>query len=468
MRRWRTFASAATASPRPESRTRLASALSEWRARNRGSVRERLAINVLGGFGSQFVLLASGVLAARLLGVEDRGHLALLWIVALVLAQGGGLGLPLATTYWLALGRHSGRDLLGAIVPVALIQMAVLVGAHLAVILLVFGDEGPSLSVAALATAGAVPAMLGQQYALAIFQGLQSFSWFNVFRLAPPALYSSAMVALFAAGKSALPAVALAWVGAYLLAAAVAVALAIKMVRQHGRALSERPLRRAMLTFGLRGMLGSVTPLETFQLDQAVVGAFISPAALGVYVVGLAFTNLPRFVAQSIGFVAYPEVARRPNVRLARRTMWRMVLATAAISGAIAATLAVLAPWLVPLLFGPSFSGSAEITRILLVGAVLIGVRRVLSDGARGAGHPLAGTIAEISSWAVLAIALPILASLGTASAVAVAVDISAAAGLAVLLLVVALTAPPRRVIPAAAAHQGTNEDAHAPASTTS
>lgn len=421
---------------------------------------------MVGGFGSQFVLLASGVLAARLLGAEDRGHLAMLWIVALVLAQVGGMGLPLATTYWLALGGHSGRCLLRAVTPVALVQVAVLVGAHLVVILLVFGDERPGLRLAALVTVGAVPAMLGQQYALAIFQGLQSFSWFNVFRLAPPALYSSAMIALFTVGQSALPAVAMAWVGAYLLAAAVAVTLAVKMVSHHGRALSKRPSRRAMLGFGLRGMLGSITPLETFQLDQAVVGAFISPAALGVYVVAVAFTNLPRFVAQSIGFVAYPEVARKPTAQLARRTMWRMVLATAAISSVIAVGLGVLAPWLVPLLFGPSFSGSAEITRILLVGAVLIGVRRVLADGARGAGHALAGTIAEVSSWVVLGAALPILASRGTPSAIAIAVDVSAAAGLAVLLFCVFLTAPPSRFVSAATSQQGTNQDTHIPAST--
>lgn len=418
---------------------------------------------MVGGFGSQLVLLASGILAARLLGAEDRGHLALLWIIALVLAQVGSMGLPVATTYWLALRRHSGRDLVRTIIPAALIQGGVLVGAHVAVILLVFGDEKPGLRLAALATAGAIPGMLAQQYALAIFQGLQSFTWFNVFRLAPPALYSSAMIALFAAGQSALPEVTMAWVGTYLLAAAIALTVAIKMVGQHGRACTEHVSRRAMLSFGLRAFAGSVTPLETFQLDQAVVGAFISPAALGVYVVAVAFTNLPRFVAQNIGFVAYPEVARRPNAELARRTMWRMVIATVVISGAIAAGLGLLAPWLVPLLFGPSFSASAGVTRILLIAAVLIGVRRVLADGARGAGQPIVGTIAEVSSWIVLGAALPILASRGTASAVAIAVVLSAAAGLVVLLFCVFLMTPPDRFVPdATSSHPGT----HTPAST--
>ena len=57
------------------------------------------------GFGGQAVLIISGILAARILGVEGRGYLGLLIIFPIVLCQLGGLGLPQAVIlrsaiYW--------------------------------------------------------------------------------------------------------------------------------------------------------------------------------------------------------------------------------------------------------------------------------------------------------------------------------------------------------------------------------
>ena len=61
-------------------------------------LRSRSGQAILGSLCSavaiQGLVLVTGVLAARVLGPIDRGHLALIWTVALVLAQFGTLGLP--------------------------------------------------------------------------------------------------------------------------------------------------------------------------------------------------------------------------------------------------------------------------------------------------------------------------------------------------------------------------------------
>ena len=64
-----------------------------------------LAGSVLTGLVGQAFLIVSGVLAARILGVEDRGYLALLVLFPAVLAQIGSLGLPLAATFELSRDR---------------------------------------------------------------------------------------------------------------------------------------------------------------------------------------------------------------------------------------------------------------------------------------------------------------------------------------------------------------------------
>ncbi len=64
-----------------------------------------------------------------------------------------------------------------------------------------------------------------------------------------------------------------------------------------------------MVAFGAKGLLGANSPIEYYRVDQAVVGLFLTPVALGLYSVALAFTNLPRSIANSLGVVAYPHVA---------------------------------------------------------------------------------------------------------------------------------------------------------------
>ena len=57
-----------------------------------------------------------------------------------------------------------------------------------------------------------VPSLLVQRYSLAALQGQQRFTWFNILRVASPALYSAAIVAVILSGWRNLVAVTFALV----------------------------------------------------------------------------------------------------------------------------------------------------------------------------------------------------------------------------------------------------------------
>lgn len=396
-------------------------------------VRRDTAISVLGSFTAQGMVLVSGVLVARMLGVENRGYLALLWLVSLVLGQLGTMGLPLAATYWIAKDPPSAQAVVHRLLRPAAIQAPILIGLQVVALLILVRDKDNSVQLAAVLTLPLIPALLAHQYALAIFQGQQRFGAFNIFRSLPATLYAVAIAVLFVASIRSLPLVALTFTSVVVLAASLALCYALAGLPRSPPKRSV-PGRKEMVRFGLKGLFGSISPLDTFQLDQAVVGLFISPAALGLYVVGLAFTNLPRFVAQSVGFVAFPHVAKHSNFRAARRAMWKFGALTLVACGAIVGALEVTAGKLVPLFFGREFYRSSELARILLISALLVGVRRVLADGARGAGYPGLGTLAEIVAWATLFPAVAILAPAAGVQGVAIALAISAGAGIATLV----------------------------------
>jgi O-antigen/teichoic acid export membrane protein len=137
-------------------------------------------------------------------------------------------------------------------------------------------------------------------------------------------------------------------------------------------------------------------------------GLLLGPGALGVYVIALSFTNLPRLVGQSVGLVAFPRIARLDTAD-SRRSLLFFPAAVALITGLLAIALALTAGSLVPLLFGQEFVESVPVVRVLLLYSVLSSVRRVLTDSLRGMDAAGLGTTAEMLSWPVLAAGLFLL-----------------------------------------------------------
>lgn len=407
--------------------SRDAAGVSARSAALRRLVRDRrLTGSVATGFGSQAILVVSGVVIARALGPTNRGYYALLTLVPMILAELGNCGLPVATTYELARGvalASVARRLLRA----AAVQAVVLAAVSTGVLAFVMRHDPSPVRRGIFVMIAVVPATLCQRYGLSILQGQQRFREFNWLRIAPALGNSLVLVAYMIATPPGLLGVATIYVGTTSMAA-VATAAAVVYGRVPDRPDGMRPASlRHMLRFGLAGYLGSVSPLETFRLDQAAIGIFLPAKTLGIYVVAISFTNLPRFIAQSIGMVAYPDIAGLAPPRRSRAAL-RYVALAIAVSGATVAVLEVAVGRVLPVFFGASFAPAVEPSRILLVSALFLGVRRVLGDCARGAGRPGIGTLAEFTSWIVLVASLAVLARTHGIDGVAISVVFAAAA----------------------------------------
>jgi O-antigen/teichoic acid export membrane protein len=356
----------------------------------------------------QLALVLSGVLSARLLGVHDRGQLALLVAVPLALTVLTGLGLPFALTFFMARDKASSRHVLAQVRPLIALQLAATTALHVAVLAALIDLGSLKDWSAAGLTIPSSAALLAQQYGQGILQGQHAFRAFNISRLLPALLYALAVLATVAAGGDSLASFGLAWTGAVVVAAIVTGVWAMHaMPREHpGEHATSLIRAREMVRFGLRGLIGASLPVESFQIDQLTVGIALGPSALGIYVVAAAFTNLPRFVSQGIGMVAFPDIAYAANRGSARRLAASFVWLSLLVLVPLVIALELAAPTLVRLFFGAQFAGSIPIARILLLAATAVGIRRVLADVSRGAGHPGYGSVAEIASWLALGGAL--------------------------------------------------------------
>jgi O-antigen/teichoic acid export membrane protein/O-antigen ligase len=391
---------------------------------------------ITSGFAGQASLLVSGVVVARILGVEGRGQLALFALFPTLLVQLGGLGLPAAVTYFVAQEPARAGPIIQSLTPTALLQATGLTALNVGFLFLFLHSEGEFVLIAAAISSIVVAPILLQVYGLALLQGLGQFLSLHILRLVSPVVYALSVLALLVGGIGNLQTVAAIWATSNLLMAGL-IAIFVWHAIRNAPAPSLVPSRRAMISFGGKSLLASTSVVDTLRIDQAVAGLLLSPTALGLYVVGSAFSNLPRILSTSIGVVAYPTVAAHKSSAHAGRTMLRFFAVTMLLCGVIVLILELLVSHLVPLFFGQEFEGAVPISRILLIGALLYSARRILSDCIRGAGQPTLGSLAEMISWIVLLPAMAIMTPLWGTAGVAAALTVSSGTAFFSLLLLV-------------------------------
>jgi O-antigen/teichoic acid export membrane protein/O-antigen ligase len=370
----------------------------------------------------QFFLLLSGPLVARLLGVEDRGNFAWLnaWVAIVVIV--GHFGTPWACGYYVSRNPKQTRQILGIARGLLLVQSVVLTFVLWLILGVVVADE-PELTLAIVPTLLLVPAALLHLYAISFLQAQQRFLAFNVARTAPVALYAFVIAVMFAAGQDRLVWVMTAWTACH---AVVAVAAAVVLLRHIAEEDEREPgqLRR-ILSYAIRGSVATTSPLDQFPLDQLVIGFFLSPVSLGLWVVASAFRNLPMFVGQSVGMVAFPASAAIAEARAGWRLIWRFLGVVTILMIPLSVVLFLAMPTLVHFFFGAEFAEASSIARILIVGAFFASLRQVLLDGLRGTGNPGFATLAELSMYPWLLLSTPILIWQLGADGVAVALAVA-------------------------------------------
>ena len=389
------------------------------------------AVTLATTFAAQGLLVVSGIIVARALGVEGRGTLALLWLVPLAFVLLGGIGIPQATTYYVAREKSNLAAVVGLSVRITA-AIAVLQLFTYGTGLFLIGDVGGSFSQTdALLSIGLILPLLGLNLGIAVLLGMKRYLAFNAGRFIAPFLYAASTAALLLFGDATLTAVLAASLISFFLGALVTWVLILRRVESTGKPPGTDT--RKIATFGLRGVVGSTSTITDVRADQLLVGAMMDARALGIYVVAIAFSNLPRFVAQSFGSVAFPRIASADT----EQARWAATIRAArmgifAIAGIVSVVLLAL-PILIPLLFGDEFRDAIGVGRILLVGAFFLSVHRLLAELARGLGHPGYGSITEVVNGLVFLVGVLVFATPATENGIALAVLAGGVASTALL-----------------------------------
>src|SRR5262245_2632279 len=148
---------------------------------------------------------------ARALGPQDRGHLALLILLANLAAEVGALGLPFAASNSVA--RVPGRavEILNGLRR-PLVRRMVAATALGAILLAALTLDKPSyVQVGAVVAAGGAVLIMLQAYGVGVLQGLRRFVPFNVLRTVPNFAFVVGIGAALLLGAGNLVPLTIAW-----------------------------------------------------------------------------------------------------------------------------------------------------------------------------------------------------------------------------------------------------------------
>lgn len=397
------------------------------------SVRGPSGQTLAASIASQALTVISGVIAARALGVEGRGTLALLWLLPLTIVLLGGIGIPQATTYYVARELGNAKAVVLTSVKISVFLAFALSSAYGGILLLVFGGGDDFAALEALLSAALIPMLLAQNLGVATLLGMRRYRAFNLSRVVPALMYTLTISTLFVSNHASLPWILGVTVGSWATGALITWSLVFRDMQTQGKRAGASP--RNILSFGIRGVVGSASPIDDVRIDQLMIGLLMDSRALGLYVAALAFCNLPRFIAQSIGAVSFPRIAAARSGmvawQIAERAFRNGVVLIALCVGTLLATI----QFLLPMFFGNDFSDAVSIGQILLLAAFFLSVHRLLTELARGLGHPGYGSITEVVNLLVFLLAVLLIATPATTAGIATAVLVGGLASSTLLAL---------------------------------
>ncbi len=378
---------------------------------------------VLGGAGilTQLLFTISGILAARMVGVEGRGQVvmvATLGAMASQLTLGGGL--PNAVTKLLAERRVVARDGLRGLVlgwtPWALLAASIAGGYMLFLEWDVPGPMKYGLAVTAVITAL-------QTMASRILVGAMLGEGANQVHIALTGLLPQAVVVGVVGAAMAL---GIRWNPVELLTVTIVctglVLLARLRILARPTGRPENRLdRRELNRLARHTHVGSVGPIDGLALDRMLVGSLLGNVQLGLYSVAFALGGLTSIFGMAMGMVSLPRVAvLQADPRAERHFVRRLLLFSMALFTMVVLAMQALLVPIIRLTFGADFLGATECARWMIVASAFLGLRRVMIAVLQGRGRGTYASIVELTLTPVMVGGIVVAAALESLVAVGI------------------------------------------------
>jgi len=351
--------------------------------------------------------IATGVLAAHLLGPSGEGELTAIQTWPLLLATLAMLGLDSALVYFIAHKPEKSKQLTStAIVIGAISFLVVSIIAWFALPYLLSAQKPQVISAARVfLLIGGIYAVVGIPHGA--LRGAHSFSAWNLSRIAPSLAWLALLLVAWVL-RSANPVSLSRWYLVGVLACGLPV-LAVAHHRLQGPLKPDIKLAPSMLRFGLPSALTSLPQTVNLRFDQLLIIAFLPSRSLGFYVVAVAWSGAVAPLLSAVGAVLFPHVSGETDSYRQGHLLATALQCGALVAIATSAPFMLLAPFGLPLVFGSRFGAAIPSALVLVPAGAILAWAGIAEEGLRGLGRPTIVLVAELVAAGVTVASLPLL-----------------------------------------------------------
>jgi len=346
----------------------------------------------------QICTVFQGVLLARLLGPNGRGEFASVILWPSVFAGIGILGINMAIARFAGQGISSGRLVKTAIKAAVFtgVLSAIVCGILLPVLL---PEDKHHLLPAAYLFLLFIPVNHLGMNLQGIDHGAGNFNWLNITRaLIYPVFFLGVLICWVLADK-------VFWVVVCLLIANGSVVLLRLFAKR-------KDLRNELPDVGYIKLIKESFPYITaslisilyMQMDKALLVWLLAPEDIGWYVAAFAASGSINVLNGALGIVQF-SAAAQSKPRYGFVDLASVLRRGGIVSIMGGSVLAIMLPFLIPLVYGAAFQPATAMAFILLPGLILAGLGEIVNQALRGQGQPLAGVLSKLVGLIVMGIA---------------------------------------------------------------
>jgi O-antigen/teichoic acid export membrane protein len=351
--------------------------------------------------------LATGVMAARMLGPDGRGELVavVLWpqLVSTI-----GVALVTDAVIHASTGKSAPYPrIFASAMACALLLTIPLIAVGLVTESFVYDRYQPEVAELGRLYLAFIPLTMLATFAAAMFQGSLNFVVWNALSVSVNAAYLVFILLLLALNGPSVGDFA----AASLLGVFATFALSVFLLAKRGW-IGLRPdpaLIKKFLVYGVPIAAAHLLIALGERLDQAVISQVRSERELGLYVVALGTAGPIMGLGGLLGALVLPKVASQETPEGRAVVLGRYLRLSFAISGMGAIAVILLAPLVVRTLFGAVFLPASSLIQVIMLAAIPSVMRRILGQAFKAHNKTRLVFRMEVATVAVGAVCLSAL-----------------------------------------------------------
>jgi O-antigen/teichoic acid export membrane protein len=343
--------------------------------------------------------MVSGILAARLLGPQGRGELAVIIFLPMLLTTIGALELPRSLAFEMSRAKGSSSTLIATSFWLA-VFLGLLQGLILLLVLPLFlpPDKFHLLRAASWFVLY-LPAVCVTTTLMGSDQGRGRFGRFSLILALPGILYVLAILGIWRAGKVSPAVFAYAVLASGILTAAIRVAIDSKVLV---RTRPQWAVAKRLLARGFKYYVPAIAGFLFARSDMFLVVRLMPASAIGLYAVAQAIAVGQLVTVSPFVHVSFAAVAAEHEVEKLREAIVHHFRLSQLVAIAMGCAVAAAASWAIRLFFGARFVGATNATLLLTAATTLWAMAQVLDQSFRAASHSWPGVASNSVAMAVV------------------------------------------------------------------